>query len=271
MHLWLYSWTVSTSPLVFCIPSFNVSNLYPMHNGIEVNTSSVMGLFKEIITDSSICGDVLPDNVVVVAACNPSNRTSVSKNCDLARDWASGHYQVNELLPSMQSLKWEYGALNAAEEKEFVLRRIELQENLEIPTYLKHEFLEMICASQEAIRNFASKEIFKGLKRHEDQNTTVKSDLLLEARTRAKASVSLRDIQRVFSLFQFFTTEFPLSAGNEKDKCRTSMLLTIAIVYYLRLDYKNRILFLNELSKVSDSIESDFQQALNLTMDQVAK
>ena len=242
-----------------------------MRNGTEVNTSSVMGLFKEIIIDSSICGEDLPDNVVVVAACNPSNRTSLSKNCDLARDWASGHYQVNVLPTSMESLKWEYGALNAAEEKEFVLRRIELLEE-KIPTCLKYEFTEMIAASQEAIRTFASNEIFKGLlKRHEDQNTTVKSDLLLEARTRAKSSVSLRDIQRVFSLFQFFTTEFPLSAGNKKDKYRTSMLLTIAVVYYLRLDYKNRTLFLNELSKVSDSIESDFQQALNLTMDQVAK
>jgi len=74
----------------------------------------------------------------------------------------------------------------------------------------------MIAASQEAIRTFAGKEIFKGLKRHEDQTATAESDLLVEARSRAKASVSLRDIQRVFSLFQFFTTEFPLSAGNEK-------------------------------------------------------
>ena len=242
-----------------------------MRNGTEVNTSSVMGLFKEIIIDSSFCGEDLPDNVVVITACNPSNRTSLSKNCDLARDWASGHYQVNVLPTSMESLKWEYGALNAADEKEFVLRRIELLEKKHIPTYLKHEFTEMIAASQEAIRTFASNEIFKGLKRHEDQAATTKSDLLVEARARAKSSVSLRDIQRVFSLFQFFTTEFPLSAGNEKDKYRTSMLLTIAVVYYLRLDYKNRTLFLNELSKVSDSIESDFQKVLNLTMDQVAR
>jgi len=111
-----------------------------MLNGTEVNTSSVMGLCKEIIIDSSICGEDLPDNVVVVAACNPSNRTSLSKNCDLARDWASGHYIVNQLPRSMESLKWEYGALNAAEEKEFVLRRIELLEEKNIPTYMKHEF-----------------------------------------------------------------------------------------------------------------------------------
>ena len=230
----------------------------------------MIGLFKEIIIDSSICGRAIEDNVVVVAACNPANRTSLSKNCDLAKDWASGHYQVNELPPSLASLKWEYGALNAAEEKEFVLRRIEMLEK-KIPAHLQREFTEMVAASQEAIRALAAEEIERGLKRNEDEIPTSNSNILLQARIRAKATVSLRDIQRVFSLFQFFTTEFPLSAGDGNDDVRTSMLLTIAIVYYLRLDYKNRKRFLIELSNVCESLELDFMRVLKCTMDQVTR
>ena len=227
-----------------------------------------MGLFKEIIIDSSICGKTIENNIVVVAACNPANRTSLSKNCDLAKDWASGHYQVSELPPSLASLKWEYGALNAAEEKEFVLRKIEMLE-IKIPTYLQYEFTAMVAASQDAIRTLAAEEIERGLKRSKDEGSN--PNLILEARTRAKATVSLRDIQRVFSLFQFFTTDFPLSSGEGKDAVRTSMLLTIAIVYYLRLDYKNRKRFLIELSNVSIPLKSDFTRVLKCSMDQVTR
>ena len=89
-----------------------------------------MGLFKEIIIDHSICGTPIQDNIVVVAACNPAGRNSLSSNVsregDLAKEWASGHYQVNELPESISNLKWAYGSLDAKQEKEFVSRRLEL-------------------------------------------------------------------------------------------------------------------------------------------------
>ena len=65
-------------------------------------------------------------NIMLLWSYNPANRTSSSKNCDLAKDWARRHYQVSELPPSLASLKWKYGALNAAEEKDFVFRKIEI-------------------------------------------------------------------------------------------------------------------------------------------------
>ncbi len=37
----------------------------------EVNTCNCMGLFKEIICDHSLNGDPLPENMAVIAACNP--------------------------------------------------------------------------------------------------------------------------------------------------------------------------------------------------------
>ena len=58
----------------------------------EVNTASCMGLFKEIVIDHSICGERLPANVVVIAACNPARslvvaRGGVIRHDDLGKDW----------------------------------------------------------------------------------------------------------------------------------------------------------------------------------------
>ena len=54
----------------------------------EVNTSSVLGLFKEIIIDHSLNGEQLPPNLVVVAACNPARTLSITQ-------W--GHFRENDL------------------------------------------------------------------------------------------------------------------------------------------------------------------------------
>jgi len=190
----------------FYFVPYCVSVLYQLNVSfvfLEVNTSSIMGLFKEIVVDHSIGGRMMEDNVVIVAACNPAGRKSlsqgVSRECDLAKEWASGHYQVNELPPTMAGLKWEYGALNAEQEKEFVLRRIEMMD-CNIPTYLAAEMTELVAISQEAIRSFAAKDIQRSLERN-----SFCGCVELEARTRARSTVSLRDIQRVFSLFKFFT------------------------------------------------------------------
>ncbi len=37
----------------------------------EVNTTNSMGLFKELVCDRSMNGEPLPDNLLIVAACNP--------------------------------------------------------------------------------------------------------------------------------------------------------------------------------------------------------
>jgi hypothetical protein len=37
----------------------------------EINTCNCMGLFKEIVCDRSMNGINLPDNIKIIAACNP--------------------------------------------------------------------------------------------------------------------------------------------------------------------------------------------------------
>ena len=214
---------------------------------IEVNTSSIIGLFKEIIVDHSICGRVIEDNIVIVAACNPSGRQSLSSNlsreCEKVRDCISGHYQVNELPASIACLKWEYGALNADQEKEFILRRMEMMDS-RIPKLLQTEVTELVAQSQEMIRSFAVDAIEKRLRRQYGAYKGVRE----EAEARARSAVSLRDIQRVFSLFYFFSVEFPMTSGQGAAQYRNSIYLTIAVVYYLRLGHECRNLFVRKIS-----------------------
>jgi hypothetical protein len=79
----------------------------------KLNTSSILGLFKEIVVDHSICGEPLERNVVVIAVCNPAGRQAVTRGI-LTREnhhgkkwWTSGNYQVNELPETIRLLKWE--------------------------------------------------------------------------------------------------------------------------------------------------------------------
>jgi hypothetical protein len=250
---------------IHCI---NETSLNDYNYFSEVNTSSVLGLFKEIVVDHSICGEPLERNVVVVAACNPAGRQAVTRGIltrenDLGKEWTSGHYQVNELPETMRLLKWEYGALDSSQEREFIHRRMEMISH-SIPKDKVGDLTELIVASHEAIRTFAVVNISFGLKRNMIDQTIDDDDL----RARARSAVSLRDIQRVFTLFHFFMEEFPLTYENYSE----AMYLTIAVVYYFKLDCDSRRKFIDILSNLSTStnLSHEFQSALDRAMTRVA-
>lgn len=211
----------------------------------EVNTTSVMGLFKEIVVDHSLLGDSLEPNIVVIAACNPArqNLNVGSKNArevDMGRNWVSGHYQVSKLPPSMAQMRWVFGALGKNQEKDFIFRRLQALKRIPLP--LQMAMTEIISLSQQSMRDFAARDIESSLRRlgqHGD------AEIVDEVRTRSKSVVSLRDIQRVFFLYDFFLAGFPVVEELASDnKQRVSMLLSIAAVYLLRLDAQSRREFL---------------------------
>jgi hypothetical protein len=234
----------------------------------EVNTSPIMGLFKEILIDHCILGKPLESNIVVVAACNPAGRLSMSNGAmsrenDRGKEWTSGHYQVNELPSTMNVLKWEYGALDKDQEREFVLRRMEMLD-YSIPKNLINNLTELVITSHQAIRIFAASNIHSGLQRFrpgEDINEN-------EVQERASSVVSLRDIQRVFSLFDFFINTFPLTNGRHLE----SMYLTIAVVYYFKLDGASRRKFIELIANLSPNKDPSehFEVVLNNMMTLVA-
>jgi len=239
----------------------------------EVNTSSIIGLFKEIIIDHSICGDLLEGNIVIVAACNPARKkisnTGISqRENDLGKVWASGHYQVSSLPATVVKIKWAYGSLTANQEKEFVQRRIEMLGNNIIPPAVVLSLTNMISISQETIRSLAAIHILKGT----DQGTVLEQN---DAEQRAMSTVSLRDIQRVFILFQFFMNDFNSPLRNSSSlpaTYRQAMLLAIAVVYYLRLDTRSRQTFLTKIEELPVGEEKDaegLQEVLDYAMDVV--
>lgn len=89
--------------------------------------------------------------------------------------------------------------------------------------------------SHESIRELALDHLrLRGRQRDEPDNLA-----------RSKSVVSLRDIQRVFHLFQFFLNHFPLlQSFPTPERARRAVLLSVALVYYLRLDETARRSFL---------------------------
>jgi len=140
--------------------SHPAANIFAPLSFKEINTSSIIGLFKEIVVDHSIMGEPLEDNIVVIAACNPCRTQAATRGAclqenDLGKEWASGHYQVVELPSSLDKVKWAYGSLTHSQEKDFIYRRMEKFSDGSMSPSLRRAMTEVVAASHEAMRDFA--------------------------------------------------------------------------------------------------------------------
>ena len=90
-----------------------------------MNTSSCVGLFKEIIVDRTFDGDAIPDNVFIVAACNPHRGNSLATH-DHDELWARGSYYVRRLHPTLQFLMWDYGSLDESQERDYINAKMKM-------------------------------------------------------------------------------------------------------------------------------------------------
>ena len=85
----------------------------------EVNTSSCIGLFKEIFTDRTLNGTSLPQNIFFTAAVNPA--------LDLADQENRVHrvdYLVHQLPQSLEHLKVRYGALDSKTLDDYITQKV---------------------------------------------------------------------------------------------------------------------------------------------------
>ncbi len=110
----------------------------------EVNTCNSMALFKEIVCDRMLEGIALPDNFIVLAACNPYRRRTALADTVAHKNTAHNNKAVNAdsiamkdlvycvfpLPESMMDHVYDFGALNAATERLYIRPKIE--------RYLKH-------------------------------------------------------------------------------------------------------------------------------------
>jgi hypothetical protein len=282
----------------------------------EVNTSQCMGVFKELVVDRRLNGEDLPDNIVVIAACNPardrlSAKAADARRVELGKEWAMGHYQVHPLPLSIEQVVWNFGSLTETQESEFVSKRMVLLDDL--PAHEHSALLGLICQSQILIRKFAYQHIGQrvadslSLKWPNDTEelgqdelrarvkAALGEDVEKEIEARASSVVSLRDIQRVFTLFKWFnallqlrigqrrqediTDLFFFSEDDEEDgdraqrqlrRRRRSMLLTVGVVYYLRLSPEYRARF-EQMLHSSLSTEREEGEPLSEVLDEVMK
>ena len=221
----------------------------------EINTSHCLGLFKEIVIDGYIDGEELPDNVFIVAACNPHRSVTATLQQDTKiEDWVLGWYYVRKLHPTLSRILWDYGALNKNQEQEYIKQKFAvsaLAGSLNV-----HELGHLsaqIATSQQLVRKFA-----------ENQLEKVGFDSV-DAITRAKSCVSQRDIQRVFKITEFLDY---INDENTPRNIQNSIIVAIGLVYYFRLDDTFRIQFRNEIDKL---FGLTFSKTLNKYVDEFIK
>ena len=221
----------------------------------EINTSHCLGLFKETIVDGSFDGEMLPDNIFIVAACDPHRSIPATLHPDTKiEDWVLGWYNVRKLHPTLSRIMWDYGALDTNQEQEYIKQKFAvspLTKSLNI-----HELGHLsahIATSQQLVRKFAEKHLER-----------VGFDSL-DAHIRARSCVSQRDIQRVFKITEFLDY---INDENTPRNIQKSIIVAIGLVYYFRLDDTFRIQFRNEIDKL---FGLTFSKTLNKYVDEFIK
>ena len=78
--------------------------------------------YCECVTCSLNGTQPIPDNIFIVAACNPHRGNSVillEKNRP-SQLWVRSSYNVHRLHPTIRYLKWDYGALDTQQEEQYI-------------------------------------------------------------------------------------------------------------------------------------------------------
>ena len=160
---------------------------------------------------------------------------------------------------------WDFGQLQESHEKEYIREKFFLIYN-ELSS-LECTFLtEQIASAQAFVRNCAYKTLV---------NNNVPED---KAKLCSQSTVSQRDIQRVFTFYDWLWKWFkrPTKYGRDDPsvRCR-ALFVALALVYYFRLNDQSRQQFKNEMSKFclvdEQSIPVTFEQAVSDEFDWVSE
>lgn len=119
----------------------------------EINTSSCLGLFKEIFIDRTLHGTDLPRNLFFTGAINPAKRMENNTN-QLHRE----DYVVHQLPESLENLKVSYGILESKILKDYITKKIAMFEiesemnigkKMPLNSYLQQVLTSSILSAQE--------------------------------------------------------------------------------------------------------------------------
>ena len=73
----------------------------------------------------------IPENVFIVAACNPhrGNSTAVLAKKGDKEAWMRGSYYVRRLHPTLHFLMWDYGSLSKHQERDYISAKMKMLDN----------------------------------------------------------------------------------------------------------------------------------------------
>ena len=186
----------------------------------------------------------IPDNVFIVAACNPHRGNSLAAHVQGERSlqpekesWVRSSYYVRKLHPTLHFLKWDYGSLDEHQERDYINAKMAML-NREMRPPDVSSLTDLIVTSQKLMRDYAKQQL-KQIMSQED------------AKISSRSCVSQRDIQRVFTLYQWFRDFYKelKPHGNRDDYDRRATLVALGIVYYMRLNTKYREAFKSFIDK----------------------
>ena len=197
----------------------------------------------------------IPENLFIVAACNPSRGNSLSSHSQ--ETWVRGAYYVRQLHPTLHFLMWNYGSLDEDQERDYINAKMKIlnkqMPNAEVgwsvcvmhmcvrdilhilalprfPCIQVANLAELIMTSQNLMRDYAFRQLSSG---GLDE---------LDAKISSCSCVSQRDIQRVFTFYQWVMDSYTRYQphGERQDYSRRAVLVALGIVYYMRLNTQYR-------------------------------
>ena len=182
-----------------------------------------------------------------------------------SEQWFKGNYVVHQMMPSFSLLTWDFGSLNESQEEDYILAKLAIMDS-SLNAIDVEVLKDKIALSQRLVRQFTEDYItisLAELKQHK---------LISEVKTASSSAVSQRDIQKVLKLYTWFKQSYKTLCKfpefnyaqrwgeSEKDVSMRSLYLSLALVYYFRLNKVYRERYAEEMS---NDIRYNFLDILN--------
>ena len=216
----------------------------------------------------------------IIAACNPHRASSIAsreEQTQTSKQTSQDSYYVRRLNPSLELIKWDFGALDEYQENQYITAKLESvssSSDSDFQLCLEDipDLAQLIVGSQEQMRSFAYNRIRSAGWSEQ------------EAIVRSKSCVSQRDIQRVFTFYKYLLKFYNNKSIQESRKShgfdtssehRRAMLVSLGLVYYLRLNTEDRLAYQQWLDSQNTEITSKlmfsnaFQDELNWLINSV--
>ena len=194
----------------------------------------------------------IPSNIFIIGACNPHRGNSLA-----AFDtWIRGSYYVRQVHPTLQCLMWDYGALGEQQEREYIHAKMKMFNEHSSNAHLA-SLSELIVMSQKLIRSYALEQL-KSCDLSEQ-----------EASSRSRSCVSQRDIQRVFTFYDWLRNMYDKFKpyGEDYDYNAQAVVVALGLVYSLRLDDKHRKRYRDVMDKETALSRVSFSKSFQKELD----